>query len=184
MLVCHDLKNETDVVSPPLSNGLRMIPTLFYVAVAGCAFFTAYFMIQKGAAEKARFAQERIIAEESKKIAQVNLKQKELEIDINKAKSMIEWVRGSDVIQPLAMTINKSIDPLSGSTLQYLKLSRNAENPWQIKLELKINGAESEALEGTLARIDEENYKKFSPRRSQEESSMNYSATLIKRAGS
>ena len=185
MLVCHDLKNETDPVSPPLANGLRMVPVLFYVAVAGCAFFTAYFMIQKNAVERARVAQERITAEESKKIAQIQMKQKELETDVNKAKSMIEWVRGSDIIQPLAMAINKSIDP-TGSTINSLKLSRSPENPWQIQMDLRLNGSDyvTSQLENTLLKIEEEKYKKFSPRRSQEEMGLTYSATLIKQSGS
>ena len=109
MLVCHDLKFEADPVAPPLPSGLRMIPILFYVAIVGCAFFTAYFMIQRNAAERARLAQERITAEEKKKIAQIQLKHTELEGDLTQAKSMIDWVKGSSPLQKLAMAINRKV---------------------------------------------------------------------------
>lgn len=181
MFVCHDLKKEIEPVSPPLPNSLRVIPVLFYAAVTGCAFFSAYFMIQKGAAEKAKLAQEQITAEEKKKIALVEAKHKALEADVNEAKSMIEWVRGSDVIQPLAMLINSSINT-DFTSINKLTLSRRADNPWQIELDLKLNGSDTGIgqLEKTLSDLESAQFKKFSPRRATDESGLNYSATLIK----
>ncbi len=179
MLVCHDLKREIEPVSPPLANSLRVIPVLFFVAVAGCAFFTAYFVIQKGAAQRAKMAQERVLAEEKKKTAQVQMKQKALEEDVNKAESMIAWVKGSDVIQPLAMTINKSIDPHQ-ATINRLKLKRAEKNPWQIQMEIKFNGSDPSILEETLLNLEAARYKKFTPRRTYDEEGLNFSATLVK----
>lgn len=179
MLVCHDLKKEVEQVSPPLPNGLRMIPILFYIALAGCAFFTAYFMIQKNASERDRAAQERVTAEEKKRISQIQLKHQALENDVKKANSMIEWVKGSDELQPLAMTINRSIDP-NLSTINRLKLSRANDNPWQVQLDMKINTDDPGLLEQTLTELENARFKKFNPRRTQDEEGVNYSATLIK----
>lgn len=182
MLVCHDLKFEIDPVAPPLSNGLRVIPVLFYVAVAGCAFFTAYFMIQKNASERARLAQERVTAEEKKKIAQIQMKYNELEGDVKKASSMIDWVKGSSPIQRLAMTINNSIVKTGESSIRSQKLSRTPESPWQIKMALTLNGSDAEYLNDTLDALatGPEKYKRFNPQRSLGENSVNYTATLIR----
>ena len=187
MLVCHDLKFENDPVAPPLSNGLRVIPVLFYVAVAGCAFFAAYFMIQKNASERARLAQERVTAEEKKKIAQIQMKHNELEGDVKKANSMIEWVKGSTPIQRLAMTINNSVMKNSielggDSTIRTLKLSRTPDSPWQIKLGLTLNGSDTEGLNQTLEDLGSgpEKYKRFNPQRSVDDTSVVYTATLIR----
>ena len=184
MLVCHDLKFESDPVAPPLSSGLRMIPVLFYVAVAGCAFFTAYFMIQKNASERARLAQERVTAEEKKKIAQIQMKHNELEGDVKKANSMIDWVKGSSPVQGLAMKLNSSIQSDGDSSIRSLKLSRTPESPWQIKLALTLNVADGnpEILETMLDNLGQGNgrYKRFNPQRTQDENSVHYTATLIR----
>ena len=187
MLVCHDLKFEADPVAPPLPNGLRMIPVLFYIAIAGCAFFTAYFMIQKNASERGRLAQERVTAEEKKKIAQVQMKYNDLEGAVKKASSMIAWVKGSTPIQRLAMTINNSVlknsEEMGGdSTIRTLKLSRKQESPWQIKLALTLNGSDPEGLNVLLEELGNgaEKYKRFNPQRSVGEASVNYTATLIR----
>lgn len=186
MLVCHDLKFENDPIAPPLSNGLRMIPVLFYLSIVGCAFFVAYFMIQKNAAERARVAQEQITADEKKKIAQVQMKHNELEGDVKKANSMIDWVRGSTPIQGLAMIVNNAMasEDADGTTINMLKLSRVPESPWQIKLDLTLNTTEQSYLDLALDKLSEgvgtERYKRFSPQRSQSEATINYTATLIR----
>lgn len=182
MLVCHDLKFETDPVAPPLSNGLRMVPILFYLAVVGCAFFVAYFMIQKNSAERARVAQERITAEEKKKIAQVQMKHNELEGDVKKANSMIDWVKGSSPIQGLSMMINDSISEAAGTTINTLKLSRTVESPWQIQLGLTLNTQDPSYLDLALDTLSTgtEKYKRFNPQRSVSDATINYTATLIR----
>ncbi len=182
MLVCHDLKLSTEPVAPPLPSSLRVVPILFYVAIAGCAFFAAYFMIQKGAAERSRVAQERVTAEEKRKIAQIQMRHQELESDLNKAKSMIEWVKGSEMMQPLAMKINDSVD-VNFANINRLALTRDSEIPWQIKLDLQLNTMENGILERTIGVLDPD-FRKIAPRRVQQETGVSYSVTLMKQNNS
>ena len=163
MLVCHDLKFEIDPVAPPLPSGLRVVPMLFYAAIVGCAFFAAYFTIQKNASERARLAQDRITAEEKKKIAQVQIKQTELEADIKRANSMIDWVAGSDPIQKLTMIINNSV--YDDTTINSLKLTRRPESPWQIQMSLRLNADNPSDLDATLEKLEEAKYRRYSPQR-------------------
>ena len=180
MLVCHDLKKDMEPVAPPLPHSMRVIPVLFYVAVAGCAFFAAYFMIQKSSAAKARIAQEQITATQTKKMAQIQIQNQQLEADLNKAKSMIEWIRGSHGLQPLAVIIARSIE--TGSSIIDLTLARTKENPWQTQFNIKYGGENSnEQMEETNRILtDLEGFRSFQPTISQNAQSLTYSATLFK----
>ena len=179
MLVCHDLKKEMEPVAPPLPASLRVIPVLFYAAAAGCAFFAAYFMIQKNAAVKDRVVQERITTTQTKKMVQIQVQYQKLEDDLNRAKSMIEWIRGSHSLQPLAVTIARSID--AGSNILELSLKRNNENPWQTQFSIQYNGNDSAQMEHTNGILnDEEGFRSFNPTITQNDESLAYSATLFK----
>ncbi len=178
MQLCHDLKIEADPVAPPLPGSLRAIPILFYLSVAGCAFFAAYFMLQKNSVEKVRTSQERITAGEKTKIAQIQKQTKGLQANLKKADSMIEWIKGSHSLQPLAMIINRSVDPSIG--IVELDLNRHRENPWQIQLKLKLNGGETDQLEETIGLLQSNQYRAFSPSRSRDAQSITYTTTLIK----
>lgn len=176
MQPCHDLKKESGQIAPPLPASFRIIPILFYLAVAGCAFFAAYYLFQYNQAGSERTAQEAITAQEKKKTAQIEAQNKQLEDDLKTAKSMIEWVRGSRSIQPLALLITRKIDP--GNSIVELALERKIENPWQLQLLLRLN-SDNIQLEDIIEKLRTNNYRPFSPVRDQSGDTLDYRATLI-----
>ena len=176
MQFCHDLKKENNQVAPPLPSSFKLIPILFYMAIAGCAFFAAYYLLQYNQAEKDRAAQEAIMAQEKKKTTQIEAQTTQLNEDLGKAKSMIEWVRGSRSVQPLALLITRKMDP--GNSIVELSLERKIENPWQLQLFLRLN-SDNIQLEDIIEKLRTNNYRAFSPVRNQGGDTLDYRATLI-----
>lgn len=175
MYICHDLKKESAPVSPPLPASFRVIPILFFAALAGCAFFIAYYMLQLNQAQKQRMAHEAVTMDEKKKMAQITTQQTQLDADLAKAKSMIEWVNGSRMVQPIAIKIASALEP--GNIVE-LQLQRKVENPWQLDLNLRLNGDGSQ-VETVTEKLRDEKYRPYRPQRTAGAETTDYRATLI-----
>ena len=178
MQICHDLKKGAEGVSPPLPSVAKLIPISFYVAASLCGFFAAYCFVQKNAEAKSRLVQEKITSDEKRKMAQVQTQHAALENDLKTAKAMIDWVKGSQALQPLATDIATAIQP--GTNIVELTLGRRKENPWMIHLALELTGdLATGQLEDTIVQLQTK-YQTFNPSKNQESpESISYKATLV-----
>lgn len=175
--VVHDLKTERPDVAPPLPTVLRLVPILFYTVTAGVAVLLAFFALQLRIADSnlAYWQEEsnrtRAQLEETKEQRQT------VEGSAKRAAEVLSWVEGSRPLQPLVVTIARSIG--SASSIEELSLDRDAQSPAQIKMALKLNSDGTRQLNLTLERIAQLNYRTYSAQQQQGRGEMDYRATLL-----
>jgi len=95
-----------------------------------------------------------------------------------KAEEVYKWVQGSKQIQPLALSIARSMG--QKSSIEELLLYREEKNPHQIRIQLKfINGGQKQ-LDTTLSAINSIGYRAYSANQNLiQGGKVDYQATLI-----
>jgi len=172
-----DLKTERKDIVPPLSMALRIVPILFYSAIAftlivgSVAFWNAQVATQRRDAIKER------IAFSNNEIAATKANRAALEAKIREATDLEAWVLASMPLQPLIVGIIRSMS--ANSSIVELSLERDAETPSQLKLGLRMNTDSDKQLEDTLAKIEEMHYREFSPTQTRVRGDLDYRASLL-----
>ena len=174
----HDLKTERQDLTKPLPKILIIVPFLFFISLIGAIFLNVLFFLKiKEADSLSGDWQQRAEGEAVQKI------QTEKTIDLikkeeQKAKEIYKWVEGAMQIQPLALSVSRSMGPKS--SIEKLSLYREKNNPNQILIQLSfINGGQKQ-LDDTLSAINRVGYRAYSANQSSEQGGkVNYQATLI-----
>jgi len=174
----HDLKTERQDLTKPLPKILIIVPFLFFISLIGAIFLNVLFFLKiKEADSLSGDWQQRAEGEAVQKI------QTEKTIDLikkeeQKAKEIYKWVEGAMQIQPLALSVSRSMGPKS--SIEELSLYREKNNPNQILIQLSfINGGQKQ-LDDTLSAINRVGYRAYSANQSSEQGGkVNYQATLI-----
>lgn len=172
-----DLKTARKDIMPPLAVVFRLIPILFYGAVAfvvivgGVAFWNARVATKKRDAIQAR------IASLQSDIAKTKVDRAALEAQIREASDLESWVLASMPMQPLVVGIVRSMSPQS--SIVDLTLERDAQTPSQLKLGLRMNTDSDKQLEQTLEVIRGMNFREFSPTQTRVRGDLDYKASLL-----
>lgn len=174
----HDLKTERQDLTKPLPKILVIVPILFFISLIGAIFLNVLFFLKiKEAEALSADWQERAESE----VFQKN--QTEMTIDLikkeeKKAHEIHKWVEGSMQMQPLALSVSRSMGPKS--SIEELSLYKDKNNPNQILIQLSfINGGQKQ-LDDTLSAINTVGYRAYSANQSSEQGGkVNYQATLI-----
>jgi len=174
----HDLKTERQDLTKPLPKILIIVPFLFFISLVGTIFLNVLFFLKiKEADSLSADWQQRAESEAVQKI------QTEKTIDLikkeeQKAQEIHKWVEGAMQIQPLALSVSRSMGPKS--SIEELLLYREKNNPNQILIQLSfVNGGQKQ-LDDTLSAINAVGYRAYSANQSSEQGGkVNYQATLI-----
>jgi hypothetical protein len=172
-----DLKTDRKDIMPALPMVFRLVPILFYGSVAfllvigSLAFWNMRVATQKRDAVKQR------ISSLQAEIAKTKADRAALESKIREATDLEAWVLASMPLQPLVVSIVRSMDPQS--SIVDLKLERDAETPSQLRLGLRLNTNSDQQLEDTLEVIRRMNYREFSPTQTRVRGDLDYRASLL-----
>jgi cell division protein FtsB len=172
-----DLKTDRKDIMPALPMVFRMVPILFYgalaflVVIGSLAFWNMRVATQKRDAIKQR------ITSLQTEIATTKTDRAALEAKIREATDLEAWVLASMPLQPLIVAIVRSMDPQS--SIVDLKLERDTETPSQLRLGLRLNTNSDQQLEDTLEVIRRMNYREFSPTQTRVRGDLDYRASLL-----
>jgi len=175
---CHDLKTDRPDIGQPLPRILALLPVVFVLSVIGAIALNTLFFFQLSNAEKTKEEWKMKVAEESAKQKEIVAKIEEIKDEERRANDVRAWVEGSRQIQPLAVSIARSMDVKS--SIAELSLFREPENPNQIKLGFKFDNGGQKQLDATLEAVNALGYRSYSANQTAgKEGSLDYQATLI-----
>ncbi len=179
---CHDLKTDRVDIAQPMPSYLAFLRILFYGAIAGAVGLSLFFFLEFKKSESSRDEWT------NKKATQEGLKSKAdreytaVAAEGRRSDDIIKWVEGADAIQPLVLAITRSME--SKSTITSLTLTRDRQNPSQIRLLLKFQGGGMLQLDKTKESIQGLGYRMFSAVHTRGQGknarSIDYQATLIR----
>lgn len=172
-----DFKTERKDVVPPLAPIFRLVPFLFYGSLLALAVVGAMSFLKMRAESQKRDQLNADVTSLNAEIEQTKAQRAALESEIRKATDMEAWVLGSMPIQPLVVAIARSME--TRSSIVDLTIERDADNPAQLKLALRLNTDSDKQLEKTLDVIRSMNYREFSPTQTMVRGDLDYRATLI-----
>ena len=175
---CHDLKTDRPDIGQPLPGILALLPIVFVLSVIAAIALNTLFFFQLRNSEQAKEEWKLKVAEESAKQKEIVAMIELIKDEERRANDVRDWVEGSRQMQPLAVSIARSMDVKS--SIAELSLLRDSENPKQIKLGFKFDNGGQKQLDATLEAVNALGYRSYSANQTAgKEGSLDYQATLI-----
>ncbi|MCG8601427.1 MAG: hypothetical protein MI807_14885 [Verrucomicrobiales bacterium] len=175
--IIHDIKTERQNVSEGLPGALKLVPVLFYLATVASLLLTVFFYLSQKAYEK-RESEMTVRLSEAEVLQNGYLAEQEsIVAESKQAEGYAEWLEGSHPLQPVVVSIGRSMG--KDSTIAELALDRNPEIPAHTFMQLKIDGGGSQQIETTLNDIYALNYLTYSAQQVKGRNSTDFQATLI-----
>lgn len=172
-----DLKTDRKDIMPPLPMVFRLVPILFYSAIAFSLVVGSLAFWNGRVAAQCRDEIRQQVAGINNEIAQTKANRSALEAKIREATDLEAWVLASMPLQPLVVAIIRSMGP--NSSIVELSLERDAETPSQLRLGLRLNSDSDRQLEDTLKVVREMHYREFSPTQTRVRGDLDYRASLL-----
>ena len=172
-----DLKTDRKDIMPPLPMVFRLVPILFYCAIAFSLVVGSLAFWNGRVAAQCRDEIRQQVAGINNEIAQTKANRSALEAKIREATDLEAWVLASMPLQPLVVAIIRSMGP--NSSIVELSLERDAETPSQLRLGLRLNSDSDRQLEDTLKVVREMHYREFSPTQTRVRGDLDYRASLL-----
>jgi hypothetical protein len=172
-----DFKTDRKGIMPPLPMVFRLVPILFYGAVAFLLVIGSVATFQLRHIE-GRAAQ--IQAETSQLQASIEMTKQSraaLGADIRRATDLEAWVLASMPLQSLVVAIIRSMGPRAA--IIDLTVERDPETPSQLRLRLRLSADSDKQLEVTLDTIRQMNYREFSPTQTMVRGDLDYRTKLL-----
>lgn len=175
--IIDDLKTERPDVTTGLPVYLRLVPILFYATILGGILLSGFFLLllRNASASEAQWKAE--TARRTQALADINTGRSTIERQTRRASDIVAWVEGSRNLQPLVVSMIRSME--ASSSIAELDLTRDPATPTQIKLALKLNTQGSRQLDLTLEQIVSHHFRAYNPNQTQSRGEIDYQATLI-----
>lgn len=172
-----DLKTDRKDIMPALPMVFRLVPLLFYGAIAFAVIISAVALWNARVATQKRDTIRQKIAGLNTEITTTKAGRAALESKIREATDLENWVLASMPLQPLVVEIIRSMAP--NSSIVELSLERDANTPSQLKLGLRLNTNSDKQLDQTLASIKNMDYREFSPTQTRVRGALDYKTSLL-----
>lgn len=172
-----DLKTDRKDIMAPLPMVFRIVPILFYGALAFLVVIGSLSYWNARVAGERRDAIKQEISSISGEISQTKASRSALEAKIREATDLEAWVLASMPLQPLVISIVRSM--AANSSIVELNVERDAETPSQLKLGLRLNSDSDKQLQNTLEVIRGMHYREFSPTQTRARGDLDYRASLL-----
>lgn len=175
--IVDDFKTERKNITPPLPSILRLVPILFYTSVVALVVLVSVFLLQLKFANDSIATYRAALADVGSQMSQLGSERKQVEDRILRATDVQRWVEGSMPVQPLVVTIARSIG--KDANLGDLDLKRELESPENMKIGMRIGTTSVAQLEKTTDAITKENFRLVQPEQTLTEGEINYQATIV-----
>lgn len=172
-----DFKTDRKGITPPLPLVMRLVPLLFYLSLLFLAVVGTVSSIHAKFSSNHRSALLSRIELLKKEIEAVKTEKTALENEIKEATDLEAWVLASIPLQPLVVSIIRSMGPQS--EIVDFTLERDAETPSQLRVGLKLNTASDKQIEQTLEVVRGMNYREFNPTQTRVQGNLDYRASLL-----
>jgi len=172
-----DFKTDRKDIAPPLPMIMRLVPLLFYLALLFLVVVGSLASMHAKLASDHRNSLLGRIEELKKEIEGVKAEKTALEKEIQEATDLEAWVLASIPLQPLVVSIIRSMSPQS--EIVDFTLERDAETPSQLRIGLKLNTVSDKQIEQTLEVIRGLNYREFNPTQTRIQGNLDYKASLL-----
>lgn len=172
-----DFKTDRKGIAPPLPLVMRLVPLLFYLSLLFLAVVGTVSSIHAKFSSNHRSALLGRIEVLKKDIGAVKTEKTALEQEIKEATDLEAWVLASIPLQPLVVSIIRSMGPQS--EIVDFTLERDAETPSQLRVGLKLNTASDKQIEQTLEVVRGMNYREFNPTQTRVQGNLDYKASLL-----
>lgn len=176
-----DFKTERKNISPPLPVTLRLVPILFYLSIVMGILLNGLFALQLAQATRAKDQATQELSTTKQDLAKVQADRTALEAEVKRASDVATWLESARPLQPMIVNIARSIEP--DSSIVELKLERDAENPTQLKLGLRLNGESTKQLDLVLEQIAAQQFRIYTPQQSSQRGEIEYKSTLVWQPG-
>jgi len=173
-----DFKTDRKGITPPLPTILRLVPILFYCAIAITLLLSSVFLLQYRIATQKRDGHRAQSGSLETQTTNAQSERTALETQIKKAIDLQNWVSGSRPLQPLIVEISRSMGPKAN--IIDLAVVRDEKAPAQVALSLKIGTDSVRQLDTTLEKIALQQYRAFSPTQTLGRGELDYRATLVR----
>jgi hypothetical protein len=175
--LCHDIKTERREVSGGLPQGLKIIPVLFYFALAACLSLYVWFEMNRSAAERDAVKWRAAAGKFNGDVASVAQERKSIESANTWATNVSKWLEGSHNLQPLLVELGRGVG--GDASIAEASFMRNAEIASQIQFSLKMNGVSNQILDRTLEGIRKLDFRAYSAQQQKEGEALDYNAILV-----
>ena len=172
-----DFKTDRKDIAPPLPMIMRLVPLLFYLALLFLAVVGSLASMHAKFASDHRNSLLGRIEELKKEIEGIKTEKTALENEIQEATDLESWVLASIPLQPLVVSIIRSMGPQS--EIVDFTLERDAETPSQLRIGLKLNTISDKQIDQTLGVIRGLNYREFNPTQTRVHGNLDYKASLL-----
>ncbi|MEZ5301623.1 MAG: hypothetical protein R3F11_13375 [Verrucomicrobiales bacterium] len=177
---CHDLKTERPDIGQPLPKAMMLIPMGFYLILVGAAALNTLFYFQYRSAETQRLHFEQENASQEQILNETKKRRSEIDLEKKRAKDLVGWVDGSDPLQPVVMTVIRSMD--ANSVIEELSLTRKPDDASSILFGLKFSAdpPQETQLNKTLEEIqNKHSYGAFYKRSTQKGDQVTFNCELV-----
>jgi len=175
--ILDDLKTERPDITPPLPVVLRLIPLLFYLSLLGCILLVGLFAfrLKEVAVSRDQF----LAAEEASKndLNQTRSQVQALEGRAKRASDLLDWTESARPIQPVLVDLGRTLS--EDAALTELRLTRNQENPNQLRISVRMNTTSMDDLDRLLGSLQKFGYRPYSPEQKFTRGEIDYQAMLI-----
>jgi hypothetical protein len=156
---------------------MRLVPLLFYLSLLFLVVVGTVSSIHAKFSSDHRSTLLGRIETLKKEIEEVKKEKTALENEIKEATDLEAWVLASIPLQPLVVSIIRSMG--SQSEIVDFTLERDAETPSQLRVGLKLNTASDKQIEQTLEVVRGMNYREFNPTQTRVQGNLDYKASLL-----